>query len=148
MRLHELQPNPGARRRAKRLGRGTGSGHGKTSGRGQKGQGARSGGKKQPWFEGGQTPLQRRLPKRGFRNPFKEEYAIVNVSTLAKFEEGATVTPELLGERGIVKGTGVKVKVLGDGELGHALQVHAHAFSKSAVEKIKAAGGTVEVLAT
>src|SRR5690606_26303205 len=127
-------------------GRGTGSGHGKTAGRGQKGQGARSGGKKEPWFEGGQTPLHRRLPKRGFNNPFRRESAIVNLDTIARFEPGETVTPGLRGQRGIVKGSGRKVKVLGDGELTHPLQVYAHAFSKAAAEKIRAAGGTAELL--
>lgn len=147
MRLHELKPHPGARRRAKRVGRGTGSGHGKTSGRGQKGQGARSGGKKQPWFEGGQTPLVRRVPKRGFKNPFRTEYAVVNVADLARrFEDGAAVTPESLDERGLIRGRDRLVKILGDGELSRPLEVRAHAFSRSAVAKIEAAGGKVEVL--
>lgn len=147
MRLHELKPHPGARRRAKRVGRGTGSGHGKTSGRGQKGQGARSGGKKQPWFEGGQTPLVRRVPKRGFKNPFRTEYAVVNVADLARrFEDGAAVTPESLDERGLIRGRDRLVKILGDGELSRPLEVRAHAFSRSAVSKIEAAGGKVEVL--
>jgi len=147
MRLHELKPHPGARRRAKRVGRGTGSGHGKTSGRGQKGQGARSGGTKEPWFEGGQTPLVRRVPKRGFNNRFRKEYAVVNVAALAeRFEDGAAVTPESLSERGLLKGRDRKVKILGDGELSRPLEVRAHAFSRSAVAKIEAAGGKVEVL--
>lgn len=147
MRLHELKPHPGARRRAKRVGRGTGSGHGKTSGRGQKGQGARSGGTKEPWFEGGQTPLVRRVPKRGFKNPFRKEYAVVNVADLAqRFEDGAAVTPESLDERGLIKGRDRLVKILGDGELSRPLEVRAHAFSRSAVAKIEAAGGKVEVL--
>lgn len=145
MRLHELKPHPGARRRARRVGRGTGSGHGKTAGRGQKGQGARSGGKKQPWFEGGQTPLVRRVPKRGFKNPFRKEYVIVNLRDLARFDAGTAVTPETLAERGLVKKNG-PIKVLGEGDLPHALEVRAHAFSKSAAEKIEAVGGKVEVI--
>lgn len=147
MRLHDLAPNPGARKRARRVGRGDGSGRGKTSGRGQKGQGARSGGRKPVWFEGGQTPLQRRVPKRGFKNPFKKVYAVVNLDDLNRFEAGTVVTPELLRERRLVRGRVDGVKVLGDGELTHSLQVQAHAFSKSAVEKIEAAGGKVEVIA-
>lgn len=147
MRLHELVPNPGARKRARRVGRGTGSGRGKTAGRGQKGQGARSGGLKPVWFEGGQTPLQRRLPKRGFKNPFKKVYAVVNLDDLNRFEAGTVVTPELLRERRLVRGRFDGVKVLGDGELNVSLQVQAHAFSKAAVEKIEAAGGKAEVIA-
>lgn len=146
MRLHELTPHPGARKAAKRVGRGTGSGHGKTAGRGEKGQGARAGGKKPPWFEGGQTPLVRRVPKRGFKNPFKKEFAVVNVQDLARFDAGTTITPEVMGQAGLIRKATEKVKVLGDGELGHALQVQAHAFSKSAIEKIEAAGGKAEVL--
>lgn len=146
MRLHELQPHPGARKRGRRVGRGRGSGLGKTSGRGQKGQGARTGGTKEPWFEGGQTPLVRRVPKRGFNNPFKRVYDIVNVDDLARFDAGTEVTPELLREHGLIKGSARPVKVLGDGSLPHALNVKAHAFSKSAVAKIEAAGGQVEVI--
>ncbi|EKP94866.1 50S ribosomal protein L15 [Thermaerobacter subterraneus] len=145
--LHELRPAPGARRRPKRVGRGIGSGHGKTAGRGTKGQKARSGGAKGPGFEGGQMPLQRRIPKRGFTNaPFKKEYAVVNVETLNRFEPGTEVTPELLQERGIVKDARDGIKILGDGELKVALTVRAHKFSASARAKIEQAGGRAEVI--
>ena len=149
MRLHELKPNPGSRKRRKRVGRGIGSGHGKTSTRGHKGQRARSGGAKGPGFEGGQTPLHRRLPKlRRFTNArFKREWAIVNVGELARrFEPGATITPEVLLERRIVRDLKDGVKVLGDGEVDRPLLVRAHRFSQQAVEKIQAAGGRVEVV--
>jgi len=138
---------PGARRERKRLGRGIGSGLGKTAGRGQKGQLARSGGKPGPYFEGGQMPLQRRLPKRGFNNArFAKVYSIVNVSDLARFEAGSVVTPEVLLESGLIRQIRDGVKILGDGELTTALTVQAHAFSKAAVEKIEAAGGKAEVI--
>jgi large subunit ribosomal protein L15 len=147
--LHNLRPNPGAVREKKRVGRGHGSGHGKTSGRGQKGQKARSGwkGGTRPGFEGGQTPLYMRFPKRGFSNaPFKKEYAIVNVGLLnERFEEGAEITPEVLREAGLVK-KNLPVKVLGDGELTKKFTVKAHKFSTSAKEKIEAAGGSCEVI--
>lgn len=149
MKLHELKPNPGSRKRRKRVGRGIGSGHGKTSTRGHKGQRARSGGAKGPGFEGGQTPLHRRLPKlRRFTNArFKKQWAIVNVGELARrFEPGATVTPEVLLERRIVRDLKDGVKVLGDGEVDRPLLVRAHRFSQQAVEKIQAAGGRVEVV--
>lgn len=146
MRLHELKPAPGARQKAKRVGRGIGSGHGKTSGRGHKGQGARSGGVKGAAFEGGQTPLQRRLPKRGFKNPFSKEYAVVKVGALNRFAKDAVVTPQSLVEAGLVKKVRDGIKILADGELEHALTVQAHAFSRSAAEKIAAAGGKVEVI--
>lgn len=150
MKLHDLRPAPGARRPPKRVGRGIGSGHGKTSTRGHKGQWARSGGAKGPGFEGGQTPLHRRLPKlRRFTNaPFKKEYAIVNVGDLARaFEPGATVTPEAMLERRLIRSIPPDgVKVLGDGELDRALAVRAHRFSARAEEKIRAAGGSVEVI--
>lgn len=147
LQLHDLKPAPGARRARRRVGRGIGSGLGKTSGRGQKGQKARSGGGKGPYFEGGQMPLQRRLPKRGFNNArFAKEFAVVNVADLARFEAGTTVTPELLKETGLVGRIKDGVKILGDGELTAALTVQAHAFSKSAVEKIEAAGGKAEVI--
>lgn len=124
-----------------------GSGFGKTSGRGHKGQGARSGGGKGPYFEGGQMPLQRRLPKRGFNNArFAKEYAVVNVADLAQFEAGSTVTPELLKEAGVVRQLKDGIKVLGTGELTEAITVQAHAFSKAATEKIEAAGGKAEVI--
>jgi large subunit ribosomal protein L15 len=147
MELHEIKPGPGARRSARRVGRGIGSGVGKTSGRGQKGQGARSGGTKGPAFEGGQRPLQQRLPKRGFKNyPFKRDFALVNVADLASFEPGTVVTPALLVEMGRVRKLKDGVKVLGRGEIDRAITVRAHAFSQSAAEKIAAAGGTTEVI--
>jgi large subunit ribosomal protein L15 len=145
--LHELKSPKGARRERKRLGRGTSSGHGKTSTRGTKGQWARSGGGVRPGFEGGQTPLFRRLPKRGFTNaPFKKEFSIVNVEDLNSFEPGTVVTPELLLERRLIRQLRDGVKVLGTGELSVKLTVRAHAFSGSAKEKIEAAGGTAEVI--
>jgi len=147
MKLHELRPAPGARRKAKRVGRGTGSGHGKTSGRGTKGQHSRSGGVKGPGFEGGQTPLQRRLPKRGFNNArFRTAPAAINVEALNRFEAGTVVTPELLVETRVVRDAKNGIKVLGEGELTRALTVRAHAFSKAAAAKIEAAGGTIEVI--
>ena len=142
-----MKAAPGARRERKRLGRGIGSGLGKTAGRGQKGQLARSGGKPGPYFEGGQMPIQRRLPKRGFNNArFAKVYSIVNVSDLARFEAGSVVTPEVLLESGLIRQIRDGVKILGDGELTTALTVQAHAFSKAAVEKIEAAGGKAEVI--
>ncbi|AIS53173.1 50S ribosomal protein L15 [Thermoanaerobacter kivui] len=147
MRLHDLKPAEGARRERKRVGRGIGSGHGKTSGRGQKGQKARSGGGVRPGFEGGQMPLTRRLPKRGFTNIFKKEYAIVNVGTLEeRFEDGAVITPEILIESGIIKDVKDGVKILGDGDLSKKFTVRAHKFSQSAIEKIQAVGGKAEVI--
>lgn len=147
MKLHELSPAPGSRQTKKRLGRGIGSGHGKTSTRGHKGQWARSGGGVRPGFEGGQTPLFRRLPKRGFSNyPFKREWSIVNLKQLENFPSGTVVTPELLLAARIVRDIKVGVKVLGEGDLQVALTVQAHAFSASASEKIMAAGGSVEVI--
>lgn len=147
MKIHELQPAPGARQKArKRVGRGTGSGMGKTSTRGHKGQNARSGGGVRPGFEGGQNPLYRRLPKRGFHNPFRKEYAIVNLDQLNGFAEGTEVTPELLIQSGVVKNPLAGIKVLGDGELNVKLSIKANKFSKSAVEKIAAAGGNTEVI--
>lgn len=136
MRLHDLKPAEGARRGIKRVGRGIGSGTGKTSGRGHKGQKARSGGGVRPGFEGGQMPLARRLPKRGFTNIFKKDYAIVNISSLDKlFEDGTTVTPELLIEKGLIKKTKDGVKILGTGEINKKLIVKANKFSQTAVEK-------------
>ncbi len=145
MRLHELAPATGSKRRSKRVGRGIGSGLGKTSGKGHKGQLARSGGGKGPGFEGGQTPLQRRLPKRGFTSIFKKEYAIVNVVDLNRFEANSEVTPELLRSSGLVRNK-LDIKILGNGELEKALTVKAQKFSKAAAEKIEAAGGKVEVI--
>ena len=147
MKLHELKAAPGSRKEKRRVGRGIGSGLGKTSGRGHKGQGARSGGTKGPAFEGGQLPIHMRLPKRGFNNAeFHKEYAIVNVKDLSRFEAGSTVTPESLLEAGVIRKMKVGVKILGDGELNVALTVKAHRFSESAVKKIEAAGGKAEVI--
>lgn len=146
MKIHELQPAPGSRHTRKRVGRGVGSGMGKTSTRGHKGQNARSGGGVRPGFEGGQNPLYRRLPKRGFNNPFRKEYAIVNLDQLNNFADGTEVTPEILLNSGIVKNPQSGIKVLGDGELTVKLSVKANKFSKSAVEKITAAGGNAEVI--
>lgn len=145
MRLHELKPDTGTKRN-KRLGRGIGSGHGKTAGRGHKGQKARSGGGTRPGFEGGQMPLQQRLPKRGFTNIFRKELVQVNVEALNNFANGTEITPELLKEAGIIKSIKCGLKVLGRGELEKELLVKAHKFSKSAVEKIEAAGGKAEVI--
>ncbi|QSX06008.1 50S ribosomal protein L15 [Sedimentibacter sp. zth1] len=146
MKLHELKPNPGSNKNRKRLGRGTASGQGKTAGRGQDGQNSRSGGGVRPGFEGGQMPLYRRLPKRGFTNIFATRYAEINVEVLNRFEDGAEITPELLKETGILKKQLDGVKVLGNGEIIKKLTVKANKFSKSAVEKIEAAGGKVEVI--
>jgi large subunit ribosomal protein L15 len=146
MKLNELQPAPGSRSAAKRVGRGTGSGNGKTSGRGHKGQKARSGGGVRPGFEGGQNPIYRRLPKRGFTSPNRKEYAIINLETLNRFEEGTEVTPELLQSIGLIKNLKSGLKVLGDGELKVKLSVKAHKFSGAAAEKISAAGGATEVI--
>ena len=144
MRIHDLKPAPGSKKKPKRKGQGIGSGLGKTAGRGHKGQNARSGGGVRPGFEGGQMPLHRRLPKRGFTNVFKKEIVAVNVEMLNKFEEGAVVTPEELKKAGIIKKIADGVKILGNGELKKPLTVKAHAFSKSASEKIVAAGGNIE----
>jgi large subunit ribosomal protein L15 len=141
MRLHDLSPAKGSKHSKKRVGRGPGSGLGKTAGRGEKGQKSRSGHTLRPGFEGGQMPLVRRVPKRGFTNIWKTEYAVVNIGALAEVEAGeGGITPELLKERGLVR-SGLPVKVLGDGELGKPIKVAAHRFSKSAREKIEAAGG-------
>ncbi|MGG6432927.1 50S ribosomal protein L15 [Anoxybacillus sp. D401a] len=146
MKLHELQPAPGSRKERNRVGRGIGSGNGKTSGRGHKGQNARSGGGVRIGFEGGQTPLFRRLPKRGFTNIHRKEYAIVNLEVLNRFEDGTEVTPQLLLETGVVSKLKAGIKVLGNGELTKKLTVKAHKFSASAKEAIEAAGGTTEVI--
>jgi large subunit ribosomal protein L15 len=149
MKLNDLRPNVGGGTKArKRLGRGIGSGLGKTSGKGHKGQNSRSGGGVRPGFEGGQMPLFRRVPKRGFTNIFAKEYAIVNIEALNRFTEDTVVTPELLFNEGIVKkGKAIDgVKILGDGELSIKLTVQAQKFSKTAAEKIEAAGGKVEVI--
>ena len=146
MKLHQLQYTEGARKTRKRVGRGTSSGTGKTAGRGQKGQGARSGGGKRPGFEGGQTPLFMRLPKRGFTNFNKLEYAIVNLDQLNTFEAGTVVCPKALKEAGLIKKELDGVKVLGNGTLEKAITVKAHKFSKSALAAIEAAGGKTEVI--
>ena len=146
MKLHELQPATGSRKVRNRVGRGTSSGNGKTSGRGQKGQKARSGGGVRLGFEGGQTPLFRRLPKRGFTNFNRKEYAIVNVASLNGFEDGTEVTPELLIECGLVKKELDGIKILGEGELEKKLSVKANKFSKSAIATIEQAGGKAEVI--
>ena len=144
MRLHELKPAPGSHTRKTRRGRGIGSGLGKTAGRGQKGQKARSGGGVRPGFEGGQMPLVRRLPKRGFKNPFRVEYEVVNVGQLNVFEPGADVTVEALKRQRLVR-RDLPVKILGEGDLDRALTVHAHKFSKQAQAKIEAAQGRAEL---
>lgn len=141
--LHNLEPPAGARGRKKRVGRGPGSGHGKTAGRGHKGQKARTGGQIPPWFEGGQMPLYRRIPKRGFTSRGRIEFQIVNVGDLEAIEE-ATVDPDVLRARGLIGRGERPVKVLGDGELTRAVTVRAHAFSAGAREKIEAAGGRAE----
>lgn len=146
MKLHELSPAPGSRQVRKRVGRGIGSGTGKTSGRGHKGQNARSGGGVRPGFEGGQNPLYLRLPKRGFTNIHRKEYAIVNLSDLNKFAADTIVTPELLAESGLVKNFKSGVKILGNGEIDVKLTVQANKFSQTAVDKIQAAGGKTEVI--
>lgn len=146
MRLEELKPAEGSRKANKRVGRGPGSGHGKTACRGHKGQKARSGGAKGPGFEGGQMPLQRRLPKRGFKNyPFKKEYSVINIKDLAVLTEDV-ITPEILRRAGIVKNLKDGLKVLGEGEISRPITVRAHAFSQTALDKIIAAGGRAEVI--
>jgi large subunit ribosomal protein L15 len=146
MNLSDLAPAAGATKKRKRIGRGPGSGHGKTSGKGHKGRGARSGGNTPPGYEGGQMPLQRRLPKRGFHNPFREEYAIVNLGQLETgFEAGAVVDAEVLQARGWVRKTR-RIKVLADGTLTKPLVVKAHKFSAAAKQKLEAAGGSAEVI--
>ena len=146
MKLHELKPPVGSRHRRKIVGRGPGSGHGMTSGRGEKGQKARSGGGTRPGFEGGQLPLHRRVPKRGFVSLFRKVYEIINVKDLECFAPGTTVTPASLAEAGMLRVADAAVKILGEGSLSKTLTVSAHRFSKTAEEKIRAAGGTVEVI--
>jgi large subunit ribosomal protein L15 len=146
MRLEDLKPVKGATKKSKRVGRGVGSGSGKTSGKGHKGQKARSGGVKGAGFEGGQMPLQRRIPKRGFTNIFRKEYAVVNLSDLDKMSGSDLVTPETLMQKGLIKDLKMGIKVLGMGELKSKLTVRAHKFSKSALDKIQAAGGKAEVI--
>ena len=146
MKLHELSPAPGSVKKAFRVGRGAGSGNGKTAGKGHKGQNARSGGGVRPGFEGGQMPLQRRIPKRGFKNIFATKYAAINVEVLNKFEDGAVVDEKALVEAGLVKKTYDGIKILGRGELTRKLTVSAAAFSEGAKSKIEAAGGKAEVV--
>jgi len=146
MNLHDLSPARGAKKRRKRIGRGPGSGHGKTSTKGHKGLLARSGGGKRPGFEGGQMPLVRRLPKFGFTNPFRTEYAIVNVKSFEQWTGAQTITPQALVDAGLVKRKNLPIKILGNGELKKPLVIQAHKFSKSAEAKIQAAGGRVEVI--
>ena len=146
MKLHELKPAEGSRKERKRLGRGIGSGNGKTAGKGHKGQNARSGGGVRLGFEGGQTPLFRRLPKRGFTNINRKDYTIVNLETLNRFEDGTEVTPALLLETGIISKEKAGIKILAKGNIEKKLTVKAHKFSTTAKEAIEAAGGTTEVI--
>ena len=146
MKLHELKPAEGSRKERNRVGRGIGSGNGKTAGKGHKGQNARSGGGVRPGFEGGQNPLFRRLPKRGFTNINRKDYAVVNVEVLNRFDEGTEITPALLIETGVVSKERSGIKILGNGKLEKKLNVKAHKFSGSAKEAIEAAGGQAEVL--
>ncbi|MCS7163420.1 MAG: 50S ribosomal protein L15 [Thermodesulfovibrio sp.] len=148
MKINELKPAPGSKKKPKRVGRGLGSGHGRYATKGIKGQKARSGGAKGPGFEGGQMPLQRRIPKRGFSNaPFKKEYAIVNLKDLNKIiDEVDTITPEILLEKGVIKDLKDGLKILGDGDINKPITVKTHAISKSALQKIQSAGGRVEVI--
>ncbi|GHU49454.1 50S ribosomal protein L15 [Clostridia bacterium] len=146
MKLHELHAPAGSGRAPKRKGRGTATGQGKTAGRGMNGQNSRSGGGTRLGFEGGQMPLYRRIPKRGFTNIWRKEYSILNVDDLNKFENGTEVTPEALKEAGIIRKSSDNVKVLGEGKLEKKITVKAHKFSKTAIEKIEAAGGKAEVI--
>lgn len=146
MKLHELKPAAGSKKAPKRVGRGTGSGLGRNAGKGEKGQNARSGGGVRPGFEGGQMPLYRRLPKRGFTNPFSKEFVCINIDRLNIFENGTEITPEVLLERRVVSKVLDGVKILGNGTLEKSLTVKGCKFSKSAIEKIEAAGGKVEVM--
>lgn len=147
MRLHELTPPAGSRKNRKRVGRGEGSGQGKTAGRGNKGQRSRSGGKTRPGFEGGQMPLQRRLPKRGFNNLFKKEFALVNLRDLAKFEAGSVIDPEGLAAAGLIRHPQQDVKLLGDGTVDKAYTLKIHSASAKARQAVEAAGGKVELIA-
>ncbi len=146
MKLHELSPASGSRQTRKRLGRGVASGQGKTAGRGTKGQGSRSGGGVRPGYEGGQMPIHRRLPKRGFTNIFKKQFAIINVKDLNRFADGSQIDEVALVKQGLVKGRYDGIKLLGQGEIDRPVQIKVHAVSKSAQAKITAAGGTVEVI--
>ena len=144
--INTLKPAPGANRNRKRVGRGMGSGHGKTATRGYNGQHSRAGSSMRPGFEGGQMPLYRRLPKRGFKNIFRKEFVVVNLDKLASFEVGVKIDPIVLRDNGIIKNLNDDIKILGTGELANAIHVRAHRFSKSAVEKIQKAGGSIEVI--
>ena len=146
MKLDDLKPAAGSNKKRKRVGRGDGSGHGKTSCRGHKGQGARSGGNTKPGFEGGQMPLQRRLPKRGFHNIFRNEMAVVNLAQLDALAVGGEIVPETMSQYGLICGKNRQVKVLGEGNLTKPVTVRAHGFSASAKEKIEAAGGKAELI--
>lgn len=146
MKLHELRAPEGSTKAPKRKGRGTATGQGKTAGRGMNGQNSRSGGGTRPGFEGGQMPLYRRIPKRGFTNIWKKEWEIVNIEALNAFENGTEITPQLLIEAGLAKKTADGIKILGEGALEKSLSVKAHKFSKSAIEKIESAGGKAEVI--
>ncbi|MFB5663004.1 50S ribosomal protein L15 [Alteribacillus sp. HJP-4] len=146
MKLHELKPAFGSTKTRNRVGRGPASGNGKTSGRGQKGQKSRSGGGVRPGFEGGQNPIYKRLPKRGFTNPTRKEYTVVNVETLNRFDAETEVTPELLIEKGVISKANDGVKILGNGKLEKKLNVKANKFSASAAKAIEAAGGKTEVI--
>ena len=146
MRIEDIRPAEGSTKNKKRVGRGVGSGHGKTSCKGHKGQKARSGGTKGAGFEGGQMPLQRRIPKRGFTNIFKKEYAIINLDTLDAFKDDAVITPELLIEKGVIKKMKDGLKVLANGSIQRPVTIKANAFSASAAAKIEAAGGKTEVI--
>jgi len=146
MKLHELRPPKGVRKSPKRVGHGHGSGWGKTAGRGTKGQNARSGGSVRPGFEGGQMPLQRRLPKRGFTNIFKKEYSIINIRDLARFESGTEVDEDALIKAGLIRRRHKEIKLLGHGEIDYPLTIKVNRCSRSAQEKIEAAGGRVEII--
>lgn len=146
MRLHDLKPREGARKKAKRIGRGESSGWGKTSGRGHKGQKARSGGGVRPGFEGGQMPLQRRLPKRGFNNIFKKQFALVNLKDLERFEPGSVIDVQALAASGLIRGEKLPVKLLGKGSLEKALTVKVQAASEAAVRAVEQAGGRLELM--
>ena len=144
--INTLKPAPGANRKCKRVGRGIGSGHGKTATRGYNGQHSRAGSSMRPGFEGGQMPLYRRLPKRGFNNIFRKEFVVVNLEKLASFGADVRIDPIVLRDNGIIKNLNEDIKILGTGELANAIHVRAHRFSKSAVEKIQKAGGSIEVI--
>lgn len=146
MKISDLAPQPGAKKKEKRIGRGPGSGHGKTSTKGHKGQAARSGGTKAPGFEGGQQPLIRRVPKRGFTNIYRKEYAIVNLERLNQFGADAVINPQFLQEAGVIKRSDENIKILGNGEITKPLVISAHKFSQEAMKKIQAAGGRAELL--